>query len=144
MIDKKLQKLNAARAKVAALERAIQDERLKELSVLPARYGFSDVADFIKALKAASGAAKVGRGVSAASKAVSGKRAKITDEVRAKVAELLNAGKSGSAVAAAVGISLPSVQKLKKELGLVKPRTQEQASGAAPIEQPQEQSPFQG
>jgi len=140
MIDKKIQKLNAARAKVAALEHAIANERLKELATLPARYGFGDVATFIKALKSAVGSAKVGRGVAAASArpATGAKRKQITPEARAKVAELLNEGKSGSEVAARVGISLPSVQKIKKELGLVKPRGSNAAAGqseAAPAQE---------
>jgi len=141
MIDKKIQKLNAARAKVAALEHAIANERLKELATLPARYGFGDVASFIKALKSAVGSAKVGRGVAAASARPTGvKRKHITPEAKAKVAELLNEGKSGSEVAARVGISLPSVQKIKKELGLVKPRGSAGAAQpeAAPVQQAQE------
>jgi len=139
MIDKKIQKLNAARAKVAALEHAIANERLKELATLPAKYGFGDVASFIKALKSAVGSAKVGRGVAAASaRPTGGKRKHITPEAKAKVAELLNEGKSGSEVAARVGISLPSVQKIKKELGLVKPRGSAGQSEAAPAQQAQE------
>jgi len=140
MIDKKIQKLNAARAKVAALEHAIANERLKELATLPAKYGFGDVASFIKALKSAVGSAKVGRGVAAASaRPTGGKRKHITPEARAKVAELLNEGKSGSEVAARVGISLPSVQKIKKELGLVKPRGSSAGqSEAAPAQHVQE------
>jgi len=142
MIDKKIQKLNAARAKVAALEHAIANERLKELATLPAKYGFGDVVSFIKALKSAVGSAKVGRGVAAASAKPAGavKRKHITPEAKAKVAELLAEGKSGSEVAARVGISLPSVQKIKKELGLVKPRGSAGASEseAAPVQQAQE------
>jgi DNA-binding CsgD family transcriptional regulator len=36
------------------------------------------------------------------------------------VKKLVKAGKSGSQIAKAVGISLPSVQNVKKALGLVK------------------------
>jgi len=145
MIDKKIQKLNAARAKVAALEHAIANERLKELAILPAKYGFGDVASFIKALKSAVGSAKVGRGVAAASARPAGaKRKHITPEAKAKVAELLNEGKSGSEIAARVGISLPSVQKIKKELGLVKARGSKAAqSEAAPVQQSVQEAPAQ-
>ncbi|KXU37455.1 hypothetical protein AXK11_02395 [Cephaloticoccus primus] len=145
MIDNKLKKLNAARAKVAALEQAIANERLKELAVLPAKYGFADADSFIKALKSALGSAKVGRGVAAATRAPGAKRKNITPEAKAKVIELLNAGQTGSEVAAKVGISLPSVQKIKKEFGLVKPRgSKEQSSGAesqAPETQPEQAAP---
>jgi hypothetical protein len=44
----------------------------------------------------------------------------ITDETRAKVKALVEAGKTGAEIAAEVGISLPSVQNIKKALGLVK------------------------
>jgi len=41
--------------------------------------------------------------------------------VRAKVRILVKDGKTGSHIARALGISLPSVQNIKKALGLVKP-----------------------
>ena len=50
------------------------------------------------------------------------KRAVITDAIRARIKKLLQAGKSGAAIAKAVGISLPSVQNIKKAFGLVKAR----------------------
>ena len=48
------------------------------------------------------------------------KRAKITDAIRAKVGKLVKAGQTGSQIAKALGISLPSVQNIKKALGLVR------------------------
>ena len=48
------------------------------------------------------------------------KRATITDAVRAEVKALVKAGKTGSQIAKALGISLPSVQNIKKALGLVR------------------------
>ncbi len=48
------------------------------------------------------------------------KRAVITDETRAEVKRLVEAGKTGAEIAQALGISLPSVQNIKKALGLVK------------------------
>ena len=46
----------------------------------------------------------------------------ITAETKAKVKALTEAGKTGAEIAAAVGISVPSVQNIKKELGLTKAR----------------------
>ena len=69
------------------------------------------------------GAVKV-RGA-AKSKTSGGKnrtRAVITDETRANVKKLVEEGKSGAAIARELGISLPSVQNIKKALGLVKAR----------------------
>ncbi len=115
MITKKLQELEAAKAKISSLESAIAAELNKELSALPAKFGFSDVGTFIKAVKAAAG-----------KKGKTGKkrrtRAVITDATRAQVKKLVEAGKTGGEIATAVGISLPSVQNIKKALGLVKKR----------------------
>jgi len=50
------------------------------------------------------------------------KRARITDEIVAKVKDLIEKGKSGAATSKAAGISLPSVGNIKKRLGLTKKR----------------------
>ena len=46
----------------------------------------------------------------------------ITDQTRSQVKKMVNDGKTGAEIAKAVGISLPSVQNIKKALGLVKER----------------------
>ena len=51
------------------------------------------------------------------------KRATITDEIRAEVKKLVGAGKTGGEIARSVGISLPSVQNVKKALGLVRKKS---------------------
>jgi hypothetical protein len=51
-----------------------------------------------------------------------GKRARITPELKAQVKILVEAGKTGTVIAKELGISLPSVQNIKKEFGLVKAR----------------------
>jgi hypothetical protein len=51
-----------------------------------------------------------------------GKRARITPELKAQVKTLVEAGKTGAVIAKELGISLPSVQNIKKEFGLVKKR----------------------
>lgn len=48
------------------------------------------------------------------------KRAVINAEVRAEVKKLVESGRTGAEIAKAVGISLPSVQNIKKALGLVR------------------------
>ncbi|MGH7959448.1 MAG: helix-turn-helix domain-containing protein, partial [Opitutaceae bacterium] len=110
------------------LEQSIAAERNQELAALPAQFGFPDAASFIAAVKAATGARR-GRRPKAKSagqaRATTGKRrkrAKITDATRAEVKKLVEAGKSGTEIAKAVGISLPSVQNVKAQLGLVKKR----------------------
>jgi DNA invertase Pin-like site-specific DNA recombinase len=120
MITKKLQELEATKAKVAGLEKAIAAELNRELAALPAQFGFSNVQSFIKAVKAAAS----GRGGAKAKAAPGAKkrraRAVITDATRAQVKKLVEAGKTGNEIAKAVGISLPSVHNIKKALGLVK------------------------
>jgi hypothetical protein len=51
-----------------------------------------------------------------------GKRARITPELKAQVKASVEAGKTGAVIAKELGISLPSVQNIKKEFGLVKAR----------------------
>jgi DNA-binding NarL/FixJ family response regulator len=128
MITNKLKAIEAAKAKIAALEKSIATELNKELASLPAKYGFDSVKAFAKAVKAAGTPGKVR---SVAKPAADGKpgpvgkkrtRAVITDATRAEVKKLVEAGKSGSAIAKSLKISLPSVQNIKKALGLVKAR----------------------
>ena len=139
MLTNKLKELVEARAKLASLEQSIAAELKAELAGLPAQYGYESVADFLAAVKAASGARrgrKPGKAkakepaappASAAPKAKAGgkkrrTRAVITDATRADLKKLVAAGKTGSEIAKALKISLPSVQNIKKALGLVKKR----------------------
>lgn len=136
MVTDKLKELEAARAKLASLEQSIQSELTKELAQLPGKYGFASADEFIDAVRAATGggrAARRGRPGrrgrppgAAAAKAGPGRkrrqRAVITDETRAQVKKLVEGGKTGAEIAKAVGISLPSVQNIKKQLGLVQKR----------------------
>jgi hypothetical protein len=87
----------------------------RELAALPGKFGFDSVAAFLKAVKAAGGKHR-----DAAPKRR--RRAVITDATRAEVKKLTEAGKTGAVIAKALGISLPSVQNIKKALGLVKAR----------------------
>ena len=130
MVIRKLKQRAALREKLAQLELAIETELPQELSALPEQYGFANIKDFIAAVQAtASKGAKRGRKAgrpkrraAAVAKSRARKRAVITDAVRARVKKLVKSGKPGSAIAKAVGISLPSVQNIKKALGLVKSR----------------------
>ena len=46
----------------------------------------------------------------------------MTDATRAEVKKLVEAGKTGGEIAKTVGVSLPTVQNIKKALGLVQKR----------------------
>lgn len=122
--------IDAAKAKLEELETFAKVQG--ELSSLPSKYGFSDLNSFVKALKRAVGSgAKRGRpskaaaapkAVKAEKKGKKGKRARITPEVKDQVKAAVADGKTGAEIAKALGISLPSVQNIKKEFGLVKKR----------------------
>ena len=140
MVTDKLKELEAARVKLAALEQSIATELNQELAGLPAKYGFASVGEFVTAVTSASGGGGGGgrgrrRGrppgsSSASAKAAPAKkggrkrrtRAVITDETRAQVKKMVDAGKTGAEIAQALKISVPSVQNIKKALGLVKER----------------------
>lgn len=117
-----LKKLAKARAQVEKLEQVMAAKQNKVLAKLPAQYGFDDVEAFVAAVKAATKGRVSRRGVAKAASAKRRKRAVITPETKAKVKALAEAGKTGGEIAKTVGISLPSVQNIKRELGLTKNR----------------------
>jgi hypothetical protein len=127
MVTEKIQELQALQAKAAELQASIEAERAAELAALPAKYGFDSLPAFIKAVKAAAGGTGKRRGRKAkapAAKKAGGKRTrtKITPELKEQVKAAVEAGKTGAAIANEFGISVPSVQNIKKEFGLVKAR----------------------
>ena len=128
MITEKLTQLVQLKAKVAELEKQYEATISTELAALPGRYGFPDTKSFLAAVSAASGrwSGRPGR-PRGTSKMPAGKgsrrkrkRATITDATRAEVKKLVEAGKTGNDIAKTLKISLPSVQNIKKALGLVK------------------------
>lgn len=134
MVTEKIKELQALQARAAELKQAIEIERRNELSALPSRFGFDSVDAFIKAVRAAG--TKVKRGRKAKTAAPKGKRSrtKITPEMKAKIIAAVQAGKTGAAIAQEFSISLPSVQNIKKEAGLVKPRGGAAEAAPAPSE----------
>ena len=123
MAQDTIKKIAEYKTRLADLER----ELFAQLAKLPAQYGFASAEEFIVAFrKAVAGkpGRKTGKGPKAAKVAKPGKggrkaRVKITPEIVAQVKSLAEAGKTGNEIAKATGISLPSVQNLKKKLGLV-------------------------
>ena len=132
MVTDKLKELEAARAKLASLEQSIADELNSELAALPAKYGFASASEFIRAVNAASGGGKgrgrrgrpPGKGKAGAKKGGKKRRTRavITDETRAQVKKMVDGGKTGAEIAETLKISVPTVQNIKKALGLVKKR----------------------
>jgi len=119
MVTAKIKELEATKARVASLEKSIAAQLQKELSALPGQFGFGSVDAFVKAVKAAAGKRRAPAPKKAKAAKKRRKRAVITDATRAEVKKLVEAGKTGGEIAKAVKISLPSVQNIKKALGLV-------------------------
>lgn len=117
MNTSKIKEIAAAKQKLAALESEAASELKIELAALPARYGFHDARAFVLAVRRACGGTKP-------TKLANGRKARavITEAMRANVDDMVNEGKTGAFIAEALGISLPSVQNIKKALGLVKAR----------------------
>ncbi len=137
MVTDKIQELAALKARAAKLQASIESQRDSELATLPSKYGYDSLKDFIKALQAAlsGGGRRKRKGGRGKAKSAAGpkpkakakgkgkrKRAKITPELKAQVKAGVEAGKTGAVIAKELGISLPSVQNIKKEFGLVKKR----------------------
>jgi hypothetical protein len=120
MVTKQIKELEVTKAKMIALEKSIAKRLRKELATLHDKYGFPSVADFLQAVKFAAG--RGGRGPAAKGAVKRRRRAVITDETRASVKKLAESGKTGAQIAKTLRISLPSVQNIKKALGLVKAR----------------------
>ena len=116
MAINKLQELVKYQQKIAALQKELGKQQRKLLA-LPGKLGYKSVGELIGALQAAGGGGKA-----AAPAGARRPRAKITPDTKAKVKSMVAAEKTGAEIAAALGISLPSVQNIKKELGLVKKR----------------------
>ena len=121
MAQDTLKKIAVYKTRLADLER----ELFVQLAKLPAQYGFASAEEFIAAVRKAVDS-KPGRKFSKASKPAGEKpsagrkpRVKITPEIEAQVKSLAEAGKTGAEIAAATGVSLPSVGNIKKKLGLV-------------------------
>ncbi len=113
MVHPIIKNLAKARAVVVSLEKSITTE----LASLPSKYGFGSLEEFLAAIRTAS---RGGKRTPVRKASKRRKRARITKETHARVKALVRAGKTGSAIAAALKISLPSVQNIKKALGLVK------------------------
>lgn len=120
--------LAAYQAKVSALQDELDGARTRLLANLHKEYGFADADELIKAIRAAVGGRRGRRpGRPAKKSAKHRKHARITPEMKERIKAALKAGKTGGEVAAAFGVSLPSVYIIKKTSGLVKARKKPKA-----------------
>jgi hypothetical protein len=119
MLENLFKSLTAAKDRAVVLERSVAKRLHKELRALPKQYGFNGVEAFIEALETSSAGARSAVKPKAAKRR---KRTTITADIRDHVKKLIEAGKTGAEIAKTLKISLPSVQNIKKALGLVTPK----------------------
>lgn len=110
--------IEAKQAEIAALEAAAVEASAAEaaatkakVDALPAHFGLATLGEVIKLIR------KTGK---VAGKR--GKRSKVTDVHRETIKRMVAEEKTGAEMAKETGLSLPTVQSIKKELGLVKAR----------------------
>ncbi len=123
MVTDKIKALAELKAQAAKLEARVMIEREAALASLPEKYGYESLKAFIKALKQAAGGKRKAKRQGKPGRPRKRKRAKITAEIKAQVKAAVESGESGSAIAKSLGVSVQSVQNIKKEFGLVKTRT---------------------
>ena len=127
MITETLKQIADAKVKLANLEKKAATETAKQLKELHKSLGYDTRAELIAALQGLEGG-KVKRGRKAkAASAPTGtkkraKRTRITEELKAEVIAAVKAGDKGTAIAKKFGISVPSLQNIKKAAGLTKTR----------------------
>ena len=129
MFNEQIAKLEKAKSELLQMEAKLAAERIAALAKLPSEFGFTSLGDFIKALKlsvrgsgnAITKAKKKATTVDA--RVTKGKRVKITEEIKQQVKILVEQGKTGHDIASELGISAPSVQNIKRTLGMVKVRS---------------------
>lgn len=120
MLTSQLKELAKAKEKVANLESAITSVRKKQLEKLHADLGFESREDLISALRSIGRGGKGRRGRAAAGKKPRRKRTTITPELKAKIEAAARAGGKGMAIAKKFGVSLPTVQNIKRAAGLTR------------------------
>jgi len=137
MLSSKIKELADYKAKIVELEKVVLEEREAALARAHADLGFASRADLIKALKALEKAGpKRGRKKSAkpaapAAKKARRKRTTITPELRDSILAAVKGGGTGSAVAKKFGVSLPTVQNIKRAAGLTRGAAGDNDSGGA-------------
>jgi hypothetical protein len=125
MLTPKMQQLATYKAKVEKLEKSISAERVALLRRIHTEAGFDSREELIAALRELGGGGKRGpKPGKGAGKGRGGrkKRATITTELRDQIIAAVKAGGTGNAVASKYGVSLPTVQNIKRDAGLTKKR----------------------
>lgn len=126
MLSSKIKELADYKAKIMELEKAVLEEREAALARAHSDLGFASRADLIKALRALDKAGpkrarrKASKASAPAEKKSRRKRTTITPELRDSILAAVKEGGTGNAVAKRFGVSLPTVQNIKRAAGLTR------------------------
>ncbi len=125
MLSARIKEIELYKSKIAGLEKKIVAEQ-KKLSSLHTKLGYSSRAELIKALMVLGPSGKSGNKGRKASKSTGAqgrrKRTTITPKLKASIVKALKAGGKGITVAKDFGVSVPTIQNIKTEAGLIKKR----------------------
>lgn len=116
--DMNLAQIAARRAELENMERNLRQQEIDKRNAerakyeaLPAQVGLPDVAALIEALR---GLSRKGR--------------RLSTETRGQIRDALMTGQTGRSVAEMYGVSLPTVQLIKQEAGLVRSRAKNETT----------------
>lgn len=114
-----MNELQASQQKTVALQEAFNAERTKRIAALHTELGFANSEELVTAIRAANGKPAARR----TRKAASGRKERITvtSEIRKAIIADAKEGKlTGLEIAEKHGVSVGTVQNIKKDAGLVK------------------------
>ena len=123
MNNQKSEQVGLYKAKIALLEAEIKEEQKVRLTELHKELGFESLNDLMKELKNL-----IGNNGNVHKR---GRKKIITNEMKDKIVEQVVQGKKGREIAKSFGLSIASIHKIKKELGLVKKRNSQLEKSAA-------------
>lgn len=129
MENQTYEKIAKLREELAALEAQASKERENTLKSLPAAAGCKTMEELVlllvpfTKLRVVQQRKQKNSDTAPAGEKKGGKRAKVTEEMKKEMEKLLRGGEmTAKAIADKMGVSMPTVNTLKKSLGLTKAR----------------------
>ena len=118
MITDKIKELEQLRNQAAALEQSIEEEKAAKLASMHEEVGLESTEALINALRGLAKQPPKKR-----------KRIRLTAAQKRNIANAIKGGLKGTEASRKFGVSLPTIQKIKKDFGLVKSRAKKKAEG---------------
>lgn len=114
----KIKELEKYKSKVAVLEKEIATAQKSKLASLHKEVGFESTDALIAALK----------GLSQKTSRKRAKRTRLTPAIKKNIVSAIKGGLKGAEAAKKYGVSIPTIQNIKREFGLVKTRKAKKAA----------------